>query len=218
MIKASTRLTGMLAVLLLVTACEKQSELDTTAMANASGAYKSCAACHGANGEGNEALGAPTLVNLDDWYLSRQLENFNSGRRGADANDSNGQLMASQSTNYAEAAQVEALLVQIGRFEDVLPDASFEADINNGRDHYNMTCGACHGPEGVGNKLLNAPSLRGLNDWYLVQQYENFRSGVRGSHADDSYGRQMQRMGQVLPTEDEARNVAAYLLSLGLRD
>jgi len=218
MIKVSTRLMGILAVLSIVTACEKQAEPDAAAMASASGAYKSCAACHGASAEGNEALGAPTLVNLDDWYMRRQLENFHAGRRGADATDSNGQLMASQSANYADAAQVDALLVQIASFDDVLPAASFEADINNGRDHYNMTCGACHGAEGIGNELLNTPSLRGLNDWYLAQQYENFRNGLRGSHADDTYGRQMQSMGQVLQTKDEARNVAAYLLSLGLRD
>jgi len=38
-------------------------------------AYATCAACHGANGEGNQALNAPKLSGQHDWYLARQLQN-----------------------------------------------------------------------------------------------------------------------------------------------
>ena len=41
-----------------------------------------CAACHGAAGEGNQALGAPPLAGQDAAYLARQLHNFKAGRRG----------------------------------------------------------------------------------------------------------------------------------------
>ncbi len=218
MIKTLTRFVVLWAMLNMLAACEKAAEPDAAAMALASGAYKSCAACHGAKGEGNQALNAPTLVNLDDWYMKRQLQGFRDGLRGTHAEDVNGQLMASQSSNYAEDVQIDALLSQVADFPDVLPESTFTADLDNGRDNYNMICGACHGPQGVGNEILNAPSLRGLNDWYLAHQYENFRNGIRGTHTDDTYGRQMQSMGQILETEKEARNVAAYLLSLDLRD
>lgn len=58
--------------------------------------YVSCAACHGVNGGGNEALSAPGLTAKDDWYLVRQLKLFKSGFRGGHPDDQWGaQMMAS---------------------------------------------------------------------------------------------------------------------------
>jgi cytochrome c oxidase subunit 2 len=61
----------------------------------ASGAkiYASCAACHGADAGGNEALGAPALDTQNDWYMIRQLENYRAGIRGYDPEDLYGQQM-----------------------------------------------------------------------------------------------------------------------------
>ncbi len=53
-----------------------------------------CGACHGGRAEGNEALGAPRLAGLDAAYMSRQLEHFRKGVRGADARDRHGRQMA----------------------------------------------------------------------------------------------------------------------------
>ncbi len=55
--------------------------------------YASCAACHGADGSGNEALNAPALVGQNDWYMLHQLENYRDGRRGYVAEDTFGQQM-----------------------------------------------------------------------------------------------------------------------------
>ena len=55
--------------------------------------YASCAACHGASGEGNELLGAPGLAGRDDWYMLRQLKLFKSGYRGSHPDDSGGAQM-----------------------------------------------------------------------------------------------------------------------------
>jgi len=55
--------------------------------------YAPCAACHGADAEGNEALGAPALAGRNDWYLMHQLERFANGQRGMQADDVNGQQM-----------------------------------------------------------------------------------------------------------------------------
>ena len=55
--------------------------------------YALCAACHGPMGEGSEALGAPTLVALDDWYFVRQLSLYASGLRGFRQDDTFGQQM-----------------------------------------------------------------------------------------------------------------------------
>lgn len=55
--------------------------------------YLACAACHGVNGEGNEALAAPGLTQKDDWYLFRQLKLFQSGYRGSHPEDQRGLQM-----------------------------------------------------------------------------------------------------------------------------
>ena len=217
-VRATTRTLGLVTLLtVLLTGCEPTAQPDEAAVAAASGAYKTCAACHGANGEGNEALNAPSLVNLDGDYLSRQLANFRDGKRGTAAGDVHGSVMAAQAANLTDS-DIDAIVAQVDGFDNVVPAATFEADINNGKDYYAMVCGACHGPEAVGNPNLNAPSLRGIEDWYLARQYEAFRAGWRGTHPDDVPGQQMQRMGEVLKDEEAVRNVSAYLLSLGIED
>ena len=45
-------------------------------------AYAVCAACHGANAEGNQSLNAPKLAGQPGWYLARQVHNFKQGLRG----------------------------------------------------------------------------------------------------------------------------------------
>jgi len=55
--------------------------------------YQVCSACHGVNGEGNEALNAPPLAGIDDWYLVAQIKNFRDGLRGANPKDQYGAQM-----------------------------------------------------------------------------------------------------------------------------
>ena len=55
--------------------------------------YAVCAACHGQKGEGSEALGAPGLSTLDDWYVVRQLRLYVDGLRGFNSDDAPGQQM-----------------------------------------------------------------------------------------------------------------------------
>ncbi len=46
-------------------------------------AFAACAACHGLQGRGNQALNAPRIRGMDSTYLSRQLRHFRDGQRGA---------------------------------------------------------------------------------------------------------------------------------------
>ena len=59
------------------------------------GLYSGCASCHGANGEGYSALGAPRLNNQYGWYLMQQLQDFKTGKRGYHENDKLGKQMRS---------------------------------------------------------------------------------------------------------------------------
>ena len=65
-------------------------------------AYQSCAACHGAQGMGNEALGAPQLAGQNDWYLVTQLKNFKAGYRGTHPEDRYGSQMVPMAQMLAD--------------------------------------------------------------------------------------------------------------------
>lgn len=56
--------------------------------------FKTCVACHGADGNGMQALGAPSLVVTQDWYQLRQLQKFQKKIRGAAEGDVTGSQMA----------------------------------------------------------------------------------------------------------------------------
>jgi cytochrome c oxidase subunit 2 len=75
-------------------------------------------------------------------------------------------------------------------------------------------CGACHGMQGEGNQLLNAPKLAGQESWYLKSQLALYKRGIRGSHKDDIYGAQMAPMAATLVNDAAINNVIAYLDTL----
>jgi cytochrome c553 len=56
-------------------------------------AYAVCAACHGQQAEGNEQMGGPKLAGQNDWYLVRQISNYQKGLRGYDPKDTFGMQM-----------------------------------------------------------------------------------------------------------------------------
>lgn len=66
--------------------------------------YAACAACHGADGEGNRDLNAPALVTTEDWYQVRQLILFKAGHRGAHVDDVYGQQMRPMAGMLADDA------------------------------------------------------------------------------------------------------------------
>ena len=76
------------------------------------------------------------------------------------------------------------------------------------------TCGACHGANAEGMEALNAPKLAGQEEWYIVRQLQNFKTGVRGSNPKDVYGMQMAPMSQLLTDDQAMADVAAYIKSL----
>jgi cytochrome c oxidase subunit 2 len=61
-----------------------------------------CMVCHGADGTGMEAMGAPALLNQQDWYMLKALDKFKSGLRGADTSDAQGQQMAAMSSTLED--------------------------------------------------------------------------------------------------------------------
>ena len=102
--------------------------------------------------------------------------------------------LASQST-FAETQAVEAGNAQVGQGSYAI-------------------CAACHGVNGEGNLALNAPKLAGQEDWYMRQQINYYKTGVRGAHPDDIYGAQMAPMAAILVNDIAINNVIAYIETL----
>jgi cytochrome c553 len=177
-------------------------------------AYGSCVACHGANAEGNVALGAPVLAGQHEAYLVRQLNNFKTGLRGADAGDVRGMQMRGMAAVLGDDATVGAVAAYLAGLPQQAQNAETAgADMRNGENQYNGSCGACHGGQAQGNTGLSAPRLVGLDAAYLKLQYQNFAAGIRGSHPDDRLGRQMKMMATMLPTDKDVDDVVAFIVS-----
>ncbi len=83
-------------------------------------------------------------------------------------------------------------------------------DATAGKASY-AVCSACHGPQGEGLMALNAPKLAGQDPIYLKRQLRHYKSGIRGTHEDDVFGRQMQPMAATLVNDTLVDNVIAYI-------
>ncbi|MGV3591518.1 MAG: c-type cytochrome [Gammaproteobacteria bacterium] len=176
--------------------------------------YAVCAACHGANGEGNVTLNAPRLAGQEDWYLRRQLNYFKAGVRGSHPQDVYGAQMRPMASTLATDAMVANVAAYIESLPATPAQDTITGDVDNGRKLFEPTCGVCHSARGEGIWAVNAPKLAGMNDWYLARQLQNFKTGVRGTHADDEYGFQMTSMVQALADDQAINDVVAYINTL----
>ena len=177
--------------------------------------YAVCLACHGAQGEGNVAMNAPKLAGQEPWYLRRQIDNYQSGRRGTE--DPVAVTMAAMANVLTSPQAIEDVIAYIGTFPDEPAATSVTGDVDRGRDLY-TTCGLCHGGEGEGNWNSNAPRLAGMSDWYLHRQLTLFRqqdrAGRRGGHAEDIFGDQMYMLAGMLKDDAALNDVIAYINTL----
>ena len=80
--------------------------------------YVACAACHGNQAEGNEALGAPALVGQNDWYMVTQLKNFMAGYRGHHPDDTYGQQMRTMVNTLVDEAGIINVVSYINSLTD----------------------------------------------------------------------------------------------------
>ena len=175
--------------------------------------YAVCTACHGQRGEGLKALNAPKISGQEPWYLRRQLNNYKAGRRGVHEDDIYGRQMAPMAGTLIDDAAIENVIAHIQTFPDNPAPATVQGDVVRGERIY-AVCSYCHGSDAQGIQAINAPRMAGMTDWYLASQLQNFRSGIRGGHPQDFYGKQMGFMGRNLQTDEQINDVIAYINSL----
>lgn len=175
--------------------------------------YAVCAACHGQNGEGIQALNAPKLTGQSEWYLRKQLLNYKSGVRGAHPDDVYGKQMAPMAATLVDDAAIANVIAHIQTLPDEAAPVTIEGDVENGARLYRI-CAYCHADSAEGVQAMNAPRMAGMSDWYLKRQLENFQQDIRGQHSSDYYGFQMGLMSRTLYSEQDTDDLIAYINSL----
>lgn len=176
--------------------------------------YGTCILCHGQNGEGKPSVGGPALAGQTESYLARQLSNFKAGIRGANVSDTYGGQMRAMASTLADDQAVADVSAYLAAMKLTVPANKTSGDIAKGAYIYQGSCTSCHGGKGEGNPLVHAPALANLDGTYFIRQLVNFKSGLRGAHGEDVYGRQMRDMAKAVRTEDDMKNLAAYVHSL----
>jgi cytochrome c553 len=186
-----------------------------TGMARGRSEYRTCVPCHGNNGAGNMEVRAPDIAGLPQWYIEAELTKFRKGIRGAHTDDQEGARMRPMARTLYRPGDLEAVAMYVASLPTVRQMNTIAAgDTAAGRVTYTGICTTCHGPAADGNQALSAPPMAQQADWYLVAQLEKFRSGMRGSHPDDSTGAQMRAMSLTLADSTAIRDVVAYIRSL----
>jgi cytochrome c oxidase subunit 2 len=101
-------------VILTVFMCLGATELQAAGDAAAGKtAYNLCATCHGASGEGVQAMNGPRLAGQEEWYLKRQLKAFKDGLRGTDPKDVFGMQMRPMALTLADDAAIDNVVAYI---------------------------------------------------------------------------------------------------------
>ena len=72
-----------------------------------------CSACHGGNAHGNDALGAPALAGMNDWYLKSSYESHLEGHRGVHPDDFYGAQMARLAPVLANSDDINDVIAHI---------------------------------------------------------------------------------------------------------
>jgi cytochrome c553 len=172
-----------------------------------------CITCHGTDGGGNPGVEAPRIGGMEPWYLERQLRGFRAGWRGVHEDDYQGNVMRTMALALADEAELEAAAAYFAALPVTETPDTVEGDVARGKQLY-LTCVACHGAAAEGNVAMQSPALADQSDWYLVKQLIHFREGIRGAAPGDSYGAQMRAMAGTLATDQDVRDVVAYINSL----
>jgi cytochrome c553 len=183
------------------------------AIANADDDLAYCTVCHGANGNGNDAIRAPKIAGMEPWYIRRQLDAFRVGLRGKHPEDAAGHEMQPVGVRLRTEADIDRVLAYVATFSPKPPSATVAGDATRGRQSF-VTCSACHGARGEGNETIGAPALAGRTDWYLLTQLANYAAGIRGADPRDAYGAQMRAAIAALQDRRQMQDVVAYINTL----
>ena len=171
-----------------------------------------CVACHGVQGEGSAAAGAPRLAGQNAQYLERTLTMLKAGTRtspimqpiasglsGAEIHDLtayfaglHGVPLPAAAPTATDLVQAGKELAQVGAMRDATPP-----------------CVSCHGVDGhgVGDRF---PSIAGQPAAFLVDRLHEFQARARGKAP--AFGTMTEVATHL--NETQIGQIAAYLSTL----
>jgi cytochrome c oxidase subunit 2 len=176
-----------------------------------------CAACHGAKGEGNEALKGPSIAGLPEWYVVHELGRFKKRLRGADGKDEEGVKMHAVSVGLDEE-EVASLSAYVSSLKRAVPSTvpTVIGNAQRGGILYAEHCAGCHQADGTGSEAEKAPPLIGYQDWYLAAQLEKFKAGLRTLHPQDVESTKMHAMVKKIDLDGDMRDLISYIRELAI--
>jgi cytochrome c553 len=175
--------------------------------------FRLCTACHGPQGTGQQHLEAPAIAGLPEWYVTAQLLKFRHGLRGMHPQDSAGMRMRPMARALPSDSDVQAVARYVAALPPLVQGSTTAGDPASGKVRYQL-CAGCHGPDARGMQPMQAPPLMFADDWYFLQQLDNFKQGIRGGDAtSDPTGALMRSMAVTLD-EQAMRDVLAYIRTL----
>ncbi len=171
-----------------------------------------CSECHGFDGNSpNQEW--PNIAGLNEQYITRQLEDFRTGKR---INEEMTQIVR----EFPSSKELASLAKYFSRQKMLnkntpesiknheFVDLKIGEEIFTGkRIEYGIpACSACHGKDGMGDGSGKYPRLVGQNMDYIIKQMELFRSKERSNDIPP----QMRNIAKQMDDEDIA-SVAAYI-------
>lgn len=178
-----------------------------------------CVACHGNTGHppitDKYDEQSPILAAQDVDYLAAQLKHFKAGTRST-------KEMANIAQSYSdgEIKRMAQYFSQQKRIDYADLDPSIDTLKHSksediawqaiGKQLY-ITCQGCHGANGKGNKLLNAPAINGQYARYVRMTLLAYKNGSRTT--DKALGNLMGNVASQLSTDD-IRHLAAYIQAM----
>jgi cytochrome c553 len=167
-----------------------------------------CAACHGAQGEGNPAGGFPRIAGQPAYYLSKQMSSFAGGSR-----DNAVMTPIAKAMNAQQIRDVSAWYTSLdapaappagGKRAGAGPERGRVLAVAGDESKHVQACANCHGPNGAGEPPT-FPYLAGQHAGYLTAAMAEWKSGARKTDAS----MQMPAIAKALNDADVAA-VAAY--------
>ncbi len=176
--------------------------------------FTNCQECHGEDGLGRPDVEAPAIAGLGSWYVEAQLRKFQTGLRGAHAEDIAGLRMRPLSQTVSTDEEIKAVAEYVASLPPRKHEKSIEGgDPGRGGQLY-APCAACHGADGAGSEALGAPRITHQYDWYTAKQLKHFKYGIRGAVEGDTTGASMAAMVGSLEDEQAIKDVTAYIQKL----
>lgn len=174
--------------------------------------YETCLPCHGEGAVGDPDIAAPAIAGLPQWYIEEQLNGFQAGFRGDHADDLPGLRMRPMAVTLNREGDIESVAEYIASLDPVFPASTLHGNAGAGAASY-AVCVACHGADGMGILELHAPPIVQLDDWYLLNQLRNYKSGARGGRTGDTWGMTM-RVNTLALSDEAMQDVIAYVQTL----